>query len=163
MKGLVVLLSVVMAALVVASPGAAGAGSWGLPPGTDQYERLDLGARSNLKVEVEVTAGPQVTMLLLDQANFLLYEANGTYQAVHESTTLDHLTVTLNVDAGTWYVVLSNPGSDEVQLQVSITWESGWRGSDLFISPLWLAIGAIVLAVTVVVYLSIRKGRGRVQ
>lgn len=161
MKGWVVVLwSVAIAALVVASPGAEGADSWGLQPGTHQYERLDLEARSSLKVEVDVTSGPQVTMLLLDQVNFLLFEADRTYQAVHESTTMDHLTVTLNMDASTWYMVLSNPGSEEVQLHVGITWESGWSGSDLLISPLVLVLGAIVLVGAVVAYLVLRKGRG---
>jgi hypothetical protein len=161
MKGWVVaLLSVAIAALVVAPPTAASPSMWELLPGAHQYERLEFQGQTTLRIEVDIASGSQVTMLLLDQANLQLFEANRTYQAVHESTTLDQLTVTVDVGAGTWYVVMDDRGPDPARFNIDITWASGGGGSDPFVSSLWLVLGVVVLAAVVVVgVLVLRKGK----
>jgi hypothetical protein len=155
----VALFSLVLACLIASSPAAAFASGWELAPGEHQHERLDLEGSTTLRVEVNLSSGSQVTMLLLDQANFLLFEANKTYEAVHESTTMDHLTVTVDVGAGAWYVVMFNHGSDAVQLHISITWESRGGGADLYVSPALLIAIAVVAAGIVAAYVLLKKKR----
>jgi hypothetical protein len=153
----VALSSLALIGLIATSPVAGFTSGWGLAPGEHTQERLEFKEATTLRVEVNVSSGSQVTMLLLDEVNFLLFEDNKTYRAVHESTTVNHLTVTVDVGSGVYYVVMFNQGFDDVQLHISITWESQSGGSVLYISPVLLIIVAIVVVAAVAAVIVLRR------
>jgi len=151
------LFSLVLAGLI-AAPAAASPTEWDLGPGEHRYEQLYFEGATKLEVDIDLVSGTSVTMLLLDEANFIRYERGEAYGWVHISTTMDRSSLSLDVGAGTWYVVLENTGSDRAQLDVDISWEAAGGDGGIRVDPILLAMLAIIVAAAAVLYyVSIKK------
>lgn len=152
------LFASILTLLLIATPAVADTDDEPIEPGEWFEESFTASDPATLKAVVNLTVGSSVTLIILDETNYELFKAGSAYEALHESTTSDHLTYTDTVPAGTWYVLLVNNGSGDIEVSLDLSWSSG--GGSFFVDlPVLAGLLVALAAVVVVVLLVVRKGR----
>jgi|GEM_PF-3760759 len=155
MRAPAVILALLSFVLLIA-PTVAGEAIQDIPPGELVERDFDVPDGATVEINVDLLAGTSVKVLLLDDDNYAKFEADEQYQARHESTTYSHLTLTDQLPAGTWHVVLIASGAGEVDVELSVD----VRTSGLDLGGLVLpALAALAAVIIVAVLLVKRKGK----
>jgi len=155
MRCIVLLLALLSTALLLV-PAVAAGDVQTIPAGDMDVRPIDVPDGATVEINVELLVGDSITVILLDDANYELFDAGEEYVAEHESTVMDRLTITKKLAAGSWHLVLIAEGS-EIEYTLTVDVRSG---SPLELPYLPLGIVAAVAIAAVVAIVMIKKKRG---